>query len=229
MKPNVVQPLDPIFCSVCGSRLPEKRAADEGLHCDGTIVTPDPAFPDDPKKATRRACLAIYWPQTASGVVVVLQPVIRENETIGVLEVQRMGRGGVVRPPDEGWCFPSGFTKFGNAVEEDGEREVVEESGAAIELVNLIVTDENGDHAVFYTNSIVLDAETATEGHLMVLVLAKPVHERDLAPFVANRETSARRIGTPDARLLFSIHRRWKKLYFSGHYAAQSARLPAPI
>lgn len=101
-------------------------------------------------------------------------------------------------------------------------------SSGVVVVTNLVITDANGDHEVVYTNSIVLDAETATEGHLMVLVLAKAIHERDLPPFAKNPETSDRRTGTPDGRLTFSVHRRWKKLYFAGHFAAQAARLPDP-
>lgn len=208
MKPDVKIPDDPTNCRKCFAALPLERAEDEGLHCP--------------------ACGEVHWPPTASGVVVVLQPVIRLDGTIGVLEVQRKRGNGSVRPADEGWCFPSGFTKFGSSVEEDGEREVREESGAVVVLVNPVVTSGD-DHDVIYANSKTVDSETATEGHLMVLLIAKPVHERDLAPFVKNRETSARRIGGPDDRLHFSIHRRWKRMYFGGafDYAAAILQLAA--
>lgn len=178
-----------LFCKKCGTRLPDEPEEDEGRHCQGMLPS-------------GKKCAYIEYPENSPAVVTVIQPVIREDGSIGLLEVQRKRRDGSIRPPEEGWCHGSGHTRRGKTLEQDGENEVLGESGNRISL----------------RDSIVVDAETATAGETLVAILATPIHERDLRKLPPNQETSAVRIGTPDQPLIFSIHQRWKDEFFAGRF-----------
>jgi len=196
MQPQI-RPVPPnLFCRKCGSRLPDEPEGDEGRHCVGTL----------PSGA---ACVYVEFPEASIAVVTVIQPVIMEDGSIGTLEVQRKFRDGTTRPPDEGWCHASGYTRLGKTLEQDGENEVVGESGTVVSL----------------RHSIVVDAETATDGQTLVAVLAPPIYQREVAAHVPNRETSAVRIGTPGQPMIFSVHQRWKDEFHAGRFDKLPKRL----
>lgn len=193
----ILRPEPPnLFCRKCGAHLPDEPEEDEGFHCAGTLPS-------------GKTCSYVEYPDASVAVVTVIQPVRRRDGTIGTLEVQRKRRDGSAPPHEEGWCHGSGYTRRGKTLEKDGENEVLGESGTRISL----------------RLSIVVDAETATDGQTLVAVLAPTIDEDEMGEHIPNRETCAVRIGTPDQPLTFSIHQRWKNEFFAGRFKDMRPRL----
>lgn len=146
-----------------------------------------------PRQCT--ACDNLYWDNPIP-VIVVLQPVIRADGTVGLVMIQR-----AIQPALGGWALPGGFVEV-----EDwrvaGEREIEEEGAGDIDADKLVPFAPH-------------PYESTPDGRrILMFCTAEPIREQDLPPFTANRETSDRKVIWKATESCFSIHTEAIRLFF---------------
>ena len=147
------------------------------------------------------ACKAQVWANPIP-VAVVIVPIVdaTRDDRIGVLAVRR----GI--PPGVGMlALPGGFLEAHESWQVGGAREVLEETGIAI--------DPRTIEPLWWASS------TPVPNRVMLFGVAAPIQRAALPPFVANSETQERGlIYGPDGldpALVFSTHIEAARLYFA--------------
>ena len=162
-------------------------ACQKDSHCSycGTAFAADSLFPK------RCACCGRATYSNPLPVSVVLLP-IDDNGLLLVKRAQEPGAGE--------WALPGGFIETGETWQEAGAREVLEETGFAIDPAAIRL----------------FDTRSAPDGTLLVFGLAPPHSSAILPAFKPSSETSAVTTAGGPRELAFSTHtetanRYWKE------------------
>jgi ADP-ribose pyrophosphatase YjhB (NUDIX family) len=107
-------------------------------------------------------------------------------------------------PPHVGkLALPGGYINLGETWQEGGARELLEETGIAIDPQEL--------HEVRVLS--------APGGMILIFGLARPRRLTELPPFQTNDEVSECLVGGPAEEIAFELHRQVAQEFFSGRWA----------